>query len=358
MLLSTSDVITGVDIIKKASFDMMNANENSYYFGLGINDPKRIFGTTDGLLEQFGPERVFETPTSENAMTGIGVGLALAGNSVIMCHQRLDFFLLAFDQVVNVAAKWNYTYGADSTIPIIIRLIVGRGWGQGPTHSQSLHSIFAHIPGLKVFMPSMPQFTYSLFETAFKDPNPVIWIEHRWLHNLNVEENKQIKVPEDGVVKLNEGENITVVSISSQTPVVQKVAKALKKHNIGLDHFSILKIRPLVLAKIISSIKKTGHLMVVDTGHVEYGFGSEVISQCVQACGDAMRSKPVNVGKPSFPEPTSFFLTKDYHISSINIVEWIEEQLGQKILNSKSILEELKQDGTHDVPGDWFKGPF
>ena len=122
-------------------------------------------------------------PTSENAMTGVGIGAAIMGIKVLMTHQRLDFFLLALDQLVNGAAKMHYMYGGELKCPLTIRLIIGRGWGQGPTHSQSLQAWFAHIPGLKVLMPTFPHDAKLLLSKAIDDPNPVVFREHRWLHN-------------------------------------------------------------------------------------------------------------------------------------------------------------------------------
>ena len=143
-----------VEAINEAMFIAMKKDKKVLCYGLGVDDPKRIFGTTKGLKEKFGDSRVFDMPTSENAMTGISIGAGLSSFRSIMVHQRLDFFLLAMDQLVNGAAKWHYMFGGQKSVPITIRLIIGRGWGQGPTHSQSLQSWFAHIPGLKVVMPS------------------------------------------------------------------------------------------------------------------------------------------------------------------------------------------------------------
>ena len=177
--------------INQALTEEMKKNKNLICFGLGVNDSLKFFGTTMGLEEKFGKERAFETPTSENAMTGIGIGMSLYKNPCVMMHQRLDFFLLAMDQLVNSAAKWRFMFGGQNSVPITIRLIVGKGWGQGPTHSQSLQSWFAHIPGLKVVMPALPSDAYNLLKASIRDPNPVIFIEHRWLHG--VQEKKIIK---------------------------------------------------------------------------------------------------------------------------------------------------------------------
>ena len=138
-------------------FVSANSLPNVFVYGLGVDDPKHIFETTTGLQEKYGENRVFDMPTSENAMTGVAIGASMNGIKAIMTHQRLDFFLLAMDQLVNSASKWHYMFGSQISIPITIRLIIGRGWGQGPTHSQNLQSWFAHIPGLKVVMPSSPE---------------------------------------------------------------------------------------------------------------------------------------------------------------------------------------------------------
>ena len=194
-----------------------NLYENPKFLisGLGVSDPKGVFGTTFGLSEKYGSHRVLETPTSENAMTGIGVGLAISGFQPLMVHQRLDFFILAMDQLVNSAAKWHFMFGGQSSVPITIRLITGRGWGQGPTHSQNLHSWFAHIPGLKVVMPSFASEVASLLQASIDDPNPVIFIEDRWIHNQQVDAmdpriEKPIELGKARVCK--SGTQITVVS--------------------------------------------------------------------------------------------------------------------------------------------------
>lgn len=351
-------LISGAEIINLVAGEAMAADDDSVYFGLGINDPKRIFGTTAGLVEKFGEQRVFDTPTSENAMTGIGIGLALSGVRTIMCHQRLDFFLLAFDQLVNVAAKWHYMYGGQSSVPITIRLIVGRGWGQGPTHSQSFQSIFGHIPGLKVFMPSSPEYMGSLFSQAIKDPNPVVFVEHRWLHSLHISQKNQLSCPDDGIAQLSEGDNITIVSTSYQTIMVEQVIKVLDGVDIGIDHFSLMKVRPMKLDKVFRSLQKTGRLLVVDTGHKTFGVGSEVIAQSFETCLDYITVPPINLGKPSIPDPTSPYLTKDYYITYIDIARSIEKLTGKSFLDRDVINEQLKQQQPHDIPGKWFTGPF
>ena len=173
--------LTYASAINQAMHIAMAKNNKLLCYGLGTDDPKNIFGTTQNLQEKFGKERVFDMPTSENAMTGVAVGLALGGYPSVMSHQRLDFFLLAMDQLVNSAAKWHYMFGRQNSIPIVIRLIMGRGWGQGPTHSQNLQSWFAHIPGLKVVSPTFAYDAKGLLLSSIRDQNPVVFLGHRWL---------------------------------------------------------------------------------------------------------------------------------------------------------------------------------
>ncbi len=172
------------EAILEAHDQLMAVDPNVYIMGLGVPDPKGIFGTTVGLQEKYGPNRVMDMPCSENAMTGVAIGSALVGMRPIMTHQRVDFFLLALDQLVNNACKWHFMFGGQLNVPLVIRLIIGRGWGQGPQHSQTLTSFFAHLPGLKVVAPSSPYDAKGLLISAVEDNNPVVYLEHRWLHNI------------------------------------------------------------------------------------------------------------------------------------------------------------------------------
>ena len=206
--------ITFSEAINESMFMSMKKYKNTICYGLGVDDPKRIFGTTNKLKESFGSNRVFDVPTSENALTGIGIGSALNGLRPIMVHQRLDFFLYAMDQLVNNAAKWSYVFGGSQSLPLTIRLVIGRGWGQGPTHSQSLQSLFLHIPGLKVVMPSNAYQAKGLLNSSILDNNPVLFLEHRWLHNTysNVPKNFY-KIPIDGPRIIKKGKDIKLKEI-------------------------------------------------------------------------------------------------------------------------------------------------
>ena len=166
--------ITFVEAINDALNTAMSIDDNVICLGLGATDPRGIFGTTLGLKEKYGSDRVIDPPTSENANTGIAIGAAMDGIRPVVIHQRTDFSLLTLDQIINNAAKWHYMFNGANTVPITNRLIVGRGWGQGPTHSQNLQALFSHIPGLKVIMPSTTYDAKGLLLSSIFDNDPVI----------------------------------------------------------------------------------------------------------------------------------------------------------------------------------------
>ena len=339
--------------INLALTEEMRRNKRLVCFGLGVNDSLKFFGTTKGLEKKFGSQRVFETPTSENAMTGIGIGMSLYKNPCVMMHQRLDFFLLAMDQLVNSAAKWHYMFGGQKSIPITIRLIVGKGWGQGPTHSQSLQSWFAHIPGLKVVMPSLPSDAYNLLKDSIRDPNPVIFIEHRWLHGS---EEKKITKEKNKIGQsklLSEGKDFTVVTYSLSTLEMLTIKKALNKQNIFFDHVDLRTIKPLDMKIIKRSLNKTQKLLVLDTiSHPICSIGSEIISQISQDKSIKLSKQPLLITLPDVPSPTGTFYTKDFYVNKKNILNKIELLLNRKI--NIHFNDNIK----HDVPSLNFKGPF
>ena len=346
--------ITYAQAINKALTEEMSRNKKLICFGLGVNDSLNFFGTTKGLEKKFGPKRVFETPTSENAMTGIGVGMSLNNNPCVMMHQRLDFFLLAMDQLVNSAAKWHFMFGGKKSVPITIRLVVGKGWGQGPTHSQSLQSWFSHIPGLKVVMPSFPGDAYNLLKTSIRDPNPVIFIEHRWLHNLE-QETKKIKYKNQKYLPelISKGRDFTAVSYSLSTIEILSLKKVLDQNKISFDLIDLKSIKPLNISMIRNSLKKTKKLLILDSiSHPICSVGSEILSQLYREKNIKLTKPPLLLTLPDIPSPTSTFYTKDFYIKKSDIVNSITKLTGKKI-KYNSIDNYL-----HDVPDSKFKGPF
>jgi len=342
--------------INEAIYQAMELDENVICYGLGTDDPKGVFGTTLGLKEKFGEKRVFDMPTSENAMTGVAIGAAINGIRPVVTHQRLDFFLLAMDQLVNNAAKWHYMFGGKSCVPITIRLIIGRGWGQGPTHSQNLQSWFAHIPGLKVVMPATAYDAKGLLLESIFDDNPVIFLEHRWLHNLESEvPTIDYRIPIGKAQLLSKGDDITVVSSSYMTVEALHANKKLKKENISCDLIDLRTVKPIDWEMIFSSVNKTGRLLVLDTASQTCSIAGEIIAQTAINCFDSLKQAPQRIALPDVPTPTSFELTKKFYKRAEDIVSVVGKMLGKKIdIASMSKSRSFP----HDIPGDWFKGPF
>lgn len=332
---------------------IMKSNNKTVLFGLGVDDPKGIFGTTSGLKEIYGNSRVFDMPASENAMTGVAIGMSLNKMIPIMNHQRMDFFLLAMDQLINNAAKWKYMFGGQQKAPIIIRLIVGRGWGQGPTHSQNFQNMFASIPGLKVYIPSFPSTVRNILHASIKSSDPVLIIEHRWLHYMNEKIDFKSKPKKISCIKkIKDGKDLTIISSSYSTFEILKLYDNLKKNNISIDHLDINMLKPFNNDLIYNSVKKTGKLLILDNSVHKYcSFGGHLISELVSKKKNIFKKEPINLNLPDIPSPTSYYLSKKFYNSSEDIFKAIA-----KLMNKK--LELPKDIHKHDIPDPKFRGPF
>jgi len=342
--------------INEAIYEAMEIDESIICYGLGVTDPKSVFGTTANLEKRFGSERVFDMPTSENAMTGVGIGAALNGIKSLMTHQRVDFFLLAMDQLVNSAAKWYYMFGSQTPIPITIRLIIGRGWGQGPTHSQNLQAWFAHIPGLKVVMPTSPEDAKGLLMSSILDPNPVVFLEHRWLHNsIGEVPNGDFRIPLGQAKIARVGVDVTIVSMSYMTIEALHAADYLAKQGISCEVIDLRTIKPLDWGAVMHSVVKTGRLIALDSGFTTGSVSGEIIARVSIEAFDQLKSPPARLAMPDVPEPTSHALTKGFYIRAADIVEKVMLMMCQ---DSSMVRNDIQEPVPHDVPGEWFKGPF
>jgi pyruvate/2-oxoglutarate/acetoin dehydrogenase E1 component len=325
-------------------------------YGLGVDDPKGVFGTTLGLQEKFGPERVFDMPTSENAMTGIGIGAALYGMRPVMTHQRLDFALLSMDQLVNNAAKWRFMFGGKRGVPLTVRMILGRGWGQGPTHSQNLQAWFAHVPGLKVVMPATAEDAKGLLLASIFDPDPVIFLEHRWLHNLRGEVPEgDYRIPLGKARRLREGKDLTIVAMSYMTIEALHAVGHLADQGIESDLIDLRTVRPLDWEAIAASVRRTGRLLVLDSGNLTGSISAEIVARIATDCWSDLKGPPQRLAMPDYPEATAPSLTRNYHIRAEHIIDRVAIMLSTQ-LETESLIAQRPH--AHDVPGDWFTGPF
>jgi len=287
-------ILISAQAINEALAIMGERDKNVLLMGQGIDDKGAFYGTTAGLHHIYG-ERLIETPVSENAMVGAAIGLAMSGKRPVIQFHRVEFALLAMEQIINNAAKMHYISNGQHKCPLVIRMIVGRGWGQGPCHSQSLEAMFAYIPGLKVLMPTFPCDYKGLLIAAIEDNNPVVILENRWTHYVKgtVKEG-YYKQQIDRPLPHKMGNKCTIVANGTNLLHVLDMPDA--------DIFDMRVLRPLNCEAIIESVKKTRNLIVYDTGYKTYGIGAEIIARCVEA-GIIFEVK--RFGIPDHPIPSS-----------------------------------------------------
>ncbi len=355
-------LMTAADAVREALDLALARRSDTYLMGEGVADPGGIFGTTKGLVEAYGPERVVEMPVSENGLTGIAVGTALMGRRPIMTHQRVDFSLLCLEQLFNTAAKSHYVTNGAHRVPLTVRLVIGRGWGQGPQHSQSLEAIFAHIPGLKVVMPSTPADFKGMLLASIEDDNPVIFIEHRWLHYVTGQVPAGWHVaPLDGPRKVHGGERATIVATSYMTLEALRAATALARRGCAVDVLDLRVLRPLNLQPVIESVRRTGRLVVCDTGWRTLGIGAEVVAQVAETALPALVRPPVRIGLPDHPTPSSLSLAEVYYPSSVDVIDAVGKLCDlaeQDLAAARDEVIALREGVPIDKPDPAFKGPF
>lgn len=307
----------------------MERDSNVFIYGIGVPDHKNIFESTAGLLEKFGPDRCFDTPLCEETMTGFGLGAAINGMRPIHVHIRVDFLLLAMNQLVNMVSSYAYSTGGQVGVPMVIRVVVGRGWGQGFQHSKSLHSYFSHIPGLKVVLPTTPRDAKGLLTSAIRDNNPVVFIEHRWLYwavEDVPEEPFTIPIGEGNILRA--GTDITVVATSWMNIEALKAAEILQKYGVSVEIVDPRTIAPFDESLAVESVKKTGHCIVADNDWVDCGFSAEVAARISEKCFGFLKSPVTRIGFAHTPCPTVRILENEFYPGAEKLVRAIEQKLG------------------------------
>lgn len=346
-----TQAVSGAEAVRNAIAKVMGSNPKVVTFGLGVNDPTRVFGTTAGLREEFGDNRVFETPTSELAMTGVGVGLAIAGFPVIHSHQRMDFALLAMDQLINSAAKWKFMFGDQFTVPYLVRMIIGRGWGQGPTHSQNLESWLAHTPGIRVLVPATPQDLSDSILAIERTADPIVLIEHRWIHGVSGEVKPSGEVLDvlGPVVHSSEmAANLTIVTWGLATFDALSAKRRLA--DLGV-HAEVIQLRELTLANLDvlkAAVEKTANLLVVSNAWAPASFGDSIVAQFSNCAAPPARTSVV--AYPHAPEPTALNQLGGFHVADWRIINAALELLGKQ--------ERVPAEAPIDQPKGYNFGPF
>ena len=356
MNAATTRELSYAEAIREGFAVALERDPRVLLMGLGVPDPKGFFGTTLDLQKQFGPDRVMDMPCAEAGMSGVMLGAALNGLRPVINHQRLDFALLAMDPMCTQAAKWSYMFGGAMKMPVVFRMILGRGWGQGPQHSQCLHSWFAHIPGLKVVMPTTPHDAKGLLIAAIEDDNPVVFIEHRWLHHIKGPVPAGHYTTPIGPARLaRSGSDVTIVAFSYMVLEALEAAEKLAREGIEAEVIDVRSLRPLETSLLMESLRKTGRLVVADTGHSTAGMAAEIIALASESAFDSLKTAPRRVCFPECPTPTSPPLSAAYYPRSGHLVAAVRASLG---LPSNPADLAVPVGVELDKPNPAFTGPF
>jgi pyruvate dehydrogenase E1 component beta subunit len=347
----TERLIAYKDAISEALAQEMRRDPTVIVYGLDVPDHKRIFGSTARLLEEFGPDRVFGTPLSEDAMTGVALGAAINGLRPVHVHIRVDFALLGMNQIVNMMSSFRYMSGGTFKAPLVIRAVIGRGWGQSAQHSKSMQSVFAHIPGIKVIMPTTPYDVKGMLTAAIRDDGPVICLEHRWLYEVMgavPEEPYTVPLGEPRVVV--PGSDVTVVATSWMTVEAKMAAELLRSQGVSVEVIDARSIAPLDLTLILESARKTGRVVIADYDWTWCGFSAELAAQIGEQCFGALKAPIRRIGFEPVPCPTTRPLENLYYANAEEIVRSIEGLLGRAPMSLEGV-------GFYSWSNK-FKGPF
>lgn len=301
--------------------EAMDKKDNTLLIGQGVTDFKGIFGTVNGLYDRY-PARVIETPIAEDSVAGVCIGAALNGMYPINTHIRADFGLLIFNQLINLAAKYKYMFGGLFEVPMLIRLVVGRSWGQGAQHSQSLQSLMAHIPGLRVVMPATPGAILSTYRHAIQNHRgPVVSLEHRLLYELSFDNATDVLEQPFGSRIITAGSDVTLIATSVMVLEAKRAAKHLEEMGVSTEIIDLNSISHPDQNMILTSLRKTGKLLVVDTSWQAYGVSAE-INRIINETDPTLLKKPaVSLGMKPAPCPTAKALEDMYYPDVHDIVK-------------------------------------
>jgi acetoin:2,6-dichlorophenolindophenol oxidoreductase subunit beta len=314
--------ISFAQAINEALHQACRLSPNVMVLGQLVDYRSGIFGTTTGLVEEFGPERIQDFPVAEAAMTSAALGTALAGARPVLVHQRLDFMMYSLDAIANWLALWRFKSNGKGGVPVTIRAIVGRGWGQGPQHSKSLHSWFAHVPGLRVAVPSTAYDAKGLLLESIFGEDPCLIIEHRGLFSM-VDHVPDVpyRVRFGQAVVRRTGRDLTIATIGAMTAPALRAAEQLAAQGISAEVIDLRTVRPLDIAAIVRSVRQTGRLVVADPAWRTGSVAAEIISSVCEELGGQLRANPKRVCFPDSHTPMSAPLEQAYYPDEKTIAE-------------------------------------
>ncbi|MFH1560491.1 MAG: transketolase C-terminal domain-containing protein [Chloroflexota bacterium] len=318
-----------VQALNEGLHQALEQDRRVFIIGQGVKNPWYVGDSMRGIGERFGWERVIDPPVSEQGINGVAIGAALAGFHPIVVHPRMDFMLMGVEQIINQAANWSYMLGGQTGVPLTIWAIINRGGQQAAQHSQALQAMFAHIPGLKVVMPSTPYDVKGLLFSSILDPNPVMFIDDRWLYALEGDVPEEpYTVPIGSAARIREGSDLTVVATSYMTHVCAQATTSLEARGIDVELIDVRTIKPLDEESILESVRKTGRLVVVDAAWRTCGVAAEIAATVGEKAFEYLKAPIRRVTLPDVPAPMSGVLEKAYYITAEDIVATVEATLG------------------------------
>lgn len=323
--------ITFSESIRQATHQSMKISKDVIVMGQLINSEAGVFGTTTNLFKKFGEDRVRDFPVSESLMTSAALGAAVDGKRVVLVHIRLDFLFYSMDAIVNWLSLWRFKSNGNTGAPVIIRAIVGKGWGNGPQHSKSTHSWFANLPGIRVGMPTNAFDAKGMLIDSIFSNDPTVLIEHRSFFGLKdyvPEKPYRVEFGKSKIVK--KGKDITIAAIGFGIIDTFKAVEKLKKVGISVEVIDVRSLYPLDTKTIIKSTKKTKRLLVVDPSWKSFGASSEIIASVTESIGKKMISNPLRVSYPDSHTPMSEALEKEYYFNSSEIVSKVKKLFNKK----------------------------
>jgi pyruvate dehydrogenase E1 component beta subunit len=317
------------EALNEALHEEFARDDRMLIFGEDIANGGGLFGVTRGLVEKFGRQRVFNTPLSEPAMTGMAVGAALVGARPVVEIQLMDLLTLTMDQLANHAAKLRYMTGGQLQVPMVLRGPVTGGIGLAAQHSQSLESWVAHIPGLKVVMTSTPADAKGLLKSAIRDPNPVVFFERRLLYGLRGEVPDGEYLIPIGKAKISRpGRDVTLIASGISAHFSREAALRLAEEGIDVEVIDLRTLRPLDMETIVASVQKTGRVVVANDGYRTCGFAAEVVTRIVEEAFDCLNAPIMRVTSEDVPVPYAQGIEAEVLISAEKILHAIRRIMG------------------------------
>lgn len=308
--------------INRALDDALAADSGVVLLGEDIANAGGSFAVTRGLLDKYGPDRVMDMPIAENAIAGMAVGLAVTGFRPVIEIMFMDFMTLTMDALVNQAAKLHFMFGGQGAVPMVVRTQHGGGLNAGPQHSQCLEAWFAHIPGLKVVVPSTLDDGYALLRAAIDDPNPVVFIEHKALYPMKGRlSDPAPSVPLGKARVARAGRDVTIVSYGAMVHKVMEAAETLAGEGIEAEVIDLRTIQPWDEAAVLESLSRTHRLVVAHEAHEAFGVGAEIAARMAQIGFDELDGPIMRVGGPFMPVPFGRTLEVDYMPSAAQVIE-------------------------------------